>query len=54
MYEAKSVKGPFRIYDFGGGGGFDPDGWSKTNTPPCKLHRCTGSNIEQNVRKGCF
>ncbi len=31
-------KGPFRIYDLGGGGVFDPDGRSKTSpkisTPP--------------------
>ncbi len=26
-------KGPFRIYDWGGGG-FDPNGRSKTSTPP--------------------
>ena len=33
---ARVNKGPFRIYDLGGGGGFDPDSQSKTNTPLLK------------------
>ena len=31
-------KGPFRISDLGGGG-FDPDGRSKTSTPPKNVGR---------------
>ncbi len=33
MMKVNPAKGPFRIYDLGGGGGFDPDGRLKSNTP---------------------
>ncbi len=35
-FNEKCPKGPFRIYDLGAGG-FDPNGRSKTITPPLKM-----------------